>query len=192
MDSSEAIRLIALKAVLAARRRSPDGGVDPSYGLRRVFRWYSKTFSTPLAEVELLPIDDVLQAYWEETYEDMKDEELETERQSMLEAPEDLAARQRQEDADDLDTFLIGKDEIESRAAAAKETAIRKLEDAADALKSLVGRPITDRDTELVMTQVAKMKETPSDIQIAFADDLDLDSDPMTFGLLDPPKSKAR
>ncbi len=64
-----AIRLLALQSAMA----------DPQpadFVLRDIFRWYSKTFATPLHEVENLPLARVIQTYWEEQYSAMvKDDE---------------------------------------------------------------------------------------------------------------------
>lgn len=67
MDLAEehAIRTVALRDVL--------DGADPDYVRRFQFRWYSKTFAVPLPDVADLPLQDVLQAFWEERYEEMRD-----------------------------------------------------------------------------------------------------------------------
>lgn len=70
---------------------------DHEYRLRFVFRWYSKTFSTPLHKVEELPLVDVLTAYFEEKYEGMGEEELETERARLVETDEERRARELEE-----------------------------------------------------------------------------------------------
>lgn len=70
MNSFLAHRLIALNTVL-----HPD--TDPDYELRRIFRWFSKTFNTPLAQVYGLPLDEVLQHYYEARYEELEDAEPE-------------------------------------------------------------------------------------------------------------------
>lgn len=61
-------QLLALKAIKLG---------DESYSLRVIFRWYSKTFHVPLPEVDDIPLEDVLQAYFESRYEELEEEELE-------------------------------------------------------------------------------------------------------------------
>jgi hypothetical protein len=56
------VQLSALRQILA-----PDEG-DAEYRLRQIFRWYSKTFHTPLDEVAALPLVDVLQHYYDSSY----------------------------------------------------------------------------------------------------------------------------
>ena len=63
MDLVEATQA---QAALAVESQSND------YLLRRIFRWYSVTFHTPLAEIDELPIDYVLQQFFEYTYENME------------------------------------------------------------------------------------------------------------------------
>lgn len=56
------IRILAVKSV-----ENPDW--ESSY--RKICRWYSKEFSTPLKQVESLSEYDVLLTYFEETYQNM-------------------------------------------------------------------------------------------------------------------------
>jgi hypothetical protein len=48
---------------------------DSEYFYRKVCRWFSKTFHTPLSEVYKLSFDDILLAYFEEGYEKLSDSE---------------------------------------------------------------------------------------------------------------------
>lgn len=57
------IQLLALRAIAG-------GGEWDGY-LRAVFRGYSKAFHTPLHEVEGLPLEYVLQHFWENYYENL-------------------------------------------------------------------------------------------------------------------------
>lgn len=52
--------------------------LDPNeqYYYRKICRWYSKTFHTPLNQVELLPMDHVLTNYYESTMESIPYNEL--------------------------------------------------------------------------------------------------------------------
>lgn len=70
MNIWEAIRIQALKTVM-------EPTVD--FELRKKFRWYSRTFHTPLKEVEELPVEEVIRTYWETAYDDMTEGELEYE-----------------------------------------------------------------------------------------------------------------
>lgn len=60
MDIYTAIKLMAMKAVIEP---------DEAAVTRRIQRWYSKTFFTPLSEVEKIDFFEILTHYYEETYE---------------------------------------------------------------------------------------------------------------------------
>jgi len=63
------------------------------FQLRSILRWYSKTFHTPLHEVDDLPLDHILTSYYESTYEDMKPPELEDAIAEILLSPEERKKR---------------------------------------------------------------------------------------------------
>jgi primosomal protein N' len=60
VDQFEAIRIQALLDVM-------EGGFG--YHWRRICRWYSATFHTPLAEVDALPVEHILQHFFEQSFE---------------------------------------------------------------------------------------------------------------------------
>jgi hypothetical protein len=114
-------QVLAMRAVL-----KPDG----DFLIRRMFRWYSKNFSTPLHEVESLPLADVLTAYYEDTYDAMDVEHREILRARLAENAEERAARleKAQDDQDASEDFLaqveeeeIAKREKEKTAPTAKK-----------------------------------------------------------------------
>lgn len=69
------VRTIALRDVLDQRG---------DFVLRRICRWYSKTFSTPLHEVEEMPLEYVLQHYFECMWEKLDADEIEEEKRKIL------------------------------------------------------------------------------------------------------------
>jgi primosomal protein N' len=95
MDDLQALKILALRAVL-------DPKSDPDYSLRHVFRWFSKTFHTPLAQVEEMPLEDILRHYYEDDYEEKTSDEksmmlLEVEIKKMAETDEEKMLRERKE-----------------------------------------------------------------------------------------------
>lgn len=103
MDYWHALQLKALKAVLYP---------DRDYTLRRIHRWYSKTFFTPLEQVYDLPEEEVLLAYFEDNFEELssnpeREQELESLKFRLTETEEETARRLKNEDsiADDADSF---------------------------------------------------------------------------------------
>ena len=67
LDLGRAVRCCALEEVLGYQGGKPSVG----YFLRRIFRWYSRQFSTPLHEVSSMPLIDVLREYYEARYEEL-------------------------------------------------------------------------------------------------------------------------
>jgi hypothetical protein len=112
VDHHKAIRIRALAAV---RRQ------DYDYHLRYVFRWYSRSFATPLHVVEALPLDDVLETFFECLYEHMDEHRLEDERRELMETDEEARRRRLAEDiaeAEDLEFQRKTEAEEAAREAA--------------------------------------------------------------------------
>ena len=93
MDWYKSLRILSLKEVVSD---------DPSedYFKRKVFRWYSTNFATPLNQVYDLPEGHIMQAYYEHSFEGMEPHELKEEcrRLCMTEAEEN-----RKKDFEDFD-----------------------------------------------------------------------------------------
>jgi len=196
MDLYTAIRLNALSDVLS--------GDDTEYILRYIFRWYSKTFATPLHLVEELPLEDVLTAYYESKYEEMKEPELDMEKASLLETEEEKASRLRQEDEEAaVQADLMSKKEMMENLFKTEKKHISKLpglgqvtEQLSEQLIDLSSVVSGDKkgSTILPLERPFKMREPilPSpnvepEISMQFLSDdeeLPLDMDPMLFSML--------
>jgi len=98
MHTIDAVKLNAFASVTI-------DGHDPEYFYRHILRWYSKAFTTPLEEVYDLPIDFVLQHFFECRYEDMSDEKRDAERLKLLETPQAVKLKKLQHDADEVDEY---------------------------------------------------------------------------------------
>lgn len=191
MTAEEAVKWMALNCVFDLKRKNPKTP-DPEFFLRKVFRWYSKTFVTPLDEVEDLPLADVLRHFYEYHFEEMLEDQpgekpgsgfrrLEQVRQDMLEDPEVLAARQREEDADDVLSYEMAEEMRQQDLQDAAKATVDRLQAATDALNGL-GTPTPPK----AATSELKKPE----LSIRFDPNLDLDEDPVMFGLLDRPKTR--
>lgn len=107
MNIYEAIRAVALHNILFDNS-------DSDYQYRKVCRWYSKEFHTPLKDVYEMPIEDVLLNYWEQLYEDWEDDDkmgeraLKIEARYLTETDEEKESRKLAEYEQDLedDAFL--------------------------------------------------------------------------------------
>lgn len=121
MDHFSALRILALSDVAEARR---DGGTpSPAYMLRRIARWYSTEFSTPLHQVDELPLDDLMQAWYESQYEELSDEKLNHELATTTETPAEKLARETKVHQDKLDTWRLEHEDDEDDDL---DTAFRK------------------------------------------------------------------
>jgi hypothetical protein len=122
VDDLHAIALAALRAVIDE---------DPEYRMRRIMRWYSREFHTPLHVVEELPTEDVLQAFFECQFESLSEKRRLKRAAELTETDEERAEREEQarkeEDADeDFMSALAKKTGAEKLAApAAKKTALK-------------------------------------------------------------------
>lgn len=121
MDYFESLKLIALDNVIHEKG---------DYGLRHVFRWYSREFHTPLHVVENLPLEDIMTHYFECQYEDMEDHHRQEEIRNLLQTEEE---KQRIKYERDLDRY----NDIEYAKNTAKKEAAR-IERNAEALKAAI------------------------------------------------------
>jgi hypothetical protein len=114
-DLYDSVQVTALAAVVK--------GTDPNYVLRRIFRWYSEKFHTPLHRVEDLPVHDVLQNYYEAQYEAMLDAnkfaELDEERRRLMMTDADWLAARRAVDEEEADAAEFAQVVAEEEAQAA-------------------------------------------------------------------------
>lgn len=93
---------------------------DAEYLLRRIYRYYSQHFHTPLHVVEELPLDDVLCHYYEHLYENMESGSREILREKLALTMEELLAlaKSKQEDEEDDSEWLREIEEQEKRRIA--------------------------------------------------------------------------
>ncbi len=195
MDYYSAIRINALEAVLS--------GDSQEYIFRHILRWYSKNFYTPLHVVETIPLEDVLTAYYESKYEEMKDIELDMEKSSLLETDEEKAMRLRKEDEDKaIESDLMSKKEMINKLfkVEKKKNKLPGLGQMTEQILDLSSVVSGDKkDSSILAERPYKMREpilpSPNDIPeismrfLADDEELPLDMDPMAFGLLKTPGS---
>lgn len=164
-----ALRLLALHN---ATSDSP----SPDYMLRRVFRWYSKTFHTPLHEVENLPLHDVLVHYHEANYEELEEQELEVERDLLVMTAEERKAEKLRQDARKVEDYLFEKEATEEEVLTFKKPRGPK-KGSLGALKKLPDRDKTVFDAIKKAEEVVKetgmlmAQASQEDINLVFADD---------------------
>lgn len=89
MNRYRALQTLALRDVLKE---------SPEVNLNSVFRWYSREFHTPLHTVEELPIEYILQHYYEDSYLQMSKEDIAKERENLILSEEEAALRTKDDD----------------------------------------------------------------------------------------------
>lgn len=116
MELLKALQLRALRHVVLDTK-------DREYYLRHIFRWYSKTFHTPLHIVSTLPLVDVLTAYFEERFEDMDEDERHEELVRLTETDEERRAREAAIEAEKNEA-----DDYAARVAKEEQERVAKLQ----------------------------------------------------------------
>jgi succinate dehydrogenase flavin-adding protein (antitoxin of CptAB toxin-antitoxin module) len=141
MEYFRALRLAAMQAVV-----EPD--LDAQ--LRHIFRWYSKTFATPLDEVYDLPQEDILEAFYEEEYEGLNEDERQKEISELLETPEERLERLIAKDVERYEAYHFAKFSLEEEKKADAAREARRLAD----LKAV-------KEGKKSLLQFTKGKEAP-------------------------------
>jgi hypothetical protein len=152
----KALKTIALANVLAG-----DGAGD-DYQERRVVRWYSRTFHTPVAAVEQIPLEDVLLAYYECGYEDMDPDEREKARVRLLESEEE---RRRRVDEEECQAMSDLEFERQTREAARAQAASGRKTELKPALEERAALPEVD-----IPKPLEAGERLMPDMNITFAD----------------------
>jgi hypothetical protein len=178
------IEAARIEAALAVKHR------DGDYTLRQIYRWYSRTFHTPLHQVPDLDPLEVLQAFYEDRLGDMKDEELLDEIQDLIQTHEEkleaLRVEAQTKTEDEVFSQMI---ETKVQAAEAKE----KEEIAAAAPRQQITRPLPEATLEGMSVTGKPLREdlvAPPDIHIKFIDDDLLDLEAEGHGTMTQPEKK--
>jgi hypothetical protein len=176
--------IVALRDVLMTRLRMPER-VSPDYALRKIMREYSKAFHTPLHEVYDLPIEHVLRAYYEETFETLEDKDLQDEARDLSRSEEEEREERAKRDILDAEFFRDMEDIKREEVAKQKkklEEVVQSLAQTADIARQMMASR-QGRETTLTNVKTAQ-QPLPERITMRF-EDVDLESD--SFGILEDP-----
>jgi hypothetical protein len=187
VHATDAIRIIALRDVWL---RHIDKADDADYNRRKIFRFYSSHFNTPLHVVETLPLLDVIRAYWEQNYEAMSEDDLEAVVRQAGMSDEDLKKLDDKDDASELDLDVIAA----AVAAGAYGNLATSGAPAAPKPKPKGPRKSTLKEAEIApKIDIKDLEKLPESISIKFSDDDDPDFDMEGdgLGLLEIPPSRA-
>jgi len=153
MDLAEQIKLIAFSEIRNETSESR---------LRHVYRWYSKTFATPLHLVPSLPFVDILTAFFEEQFENMSTEEMEDERKILIETEGQRLARIVEAESNRNSDSDFHK-AIEEQAKKLETTTLPKQETI---------RPVASlKIKELPEAKLPDPEPIPPDVTVKFVDD---------------------
>ena len=147
MTPFEAIKIKALYSVL-----KPDSG----YYIRKLSRWYSRTYHTPLSDVYDLPIEYLLQNFYEETFEGLDEDELNEELREVVETPEQKKERVTAEELERLSEFQLLK--------MGQETNTKNIPKTLNLKDKLMGGKLT--------TAVSKLNETLKNVSDTLKEDM--------------------
>lgn len=154
---------------------------NTDYYIRKVARWYSKTFATPLTEAFELPLEHLLQAFYESRFENMEQEDIDEELREMTETEEERKTKKTEEEKEQA-----AEDELLRLSVEANNN---KLVDKANKINDLAKprvKPLTnalpDEFTKLsnVLKQTSDIikqemltdpEDMPPDIDMNFEDD---------------------
>jgi len=170
MDVYKAIQLKALANVMLDES-------DVEYRIRYISRWYSKTFHTPLSEVADIPFVELLQAFFEEKYENESETELELLRNALIESDEERKAREAKEAEMAFDDVQFAQ-----AHALAEQARLKK--------KALVEVPESNKDEIFPVAKKETIHETEPLIKMDFSDMDSFEREYGEFGAMDQPKKK--
>lgn len=176
IDYFKAVQLTALNNVLKFKygKSAPD-----EYYIRRIFAFYSKNFYTPLYKVYELPLHHVLEAYFENIYEGMDDEDLNEIRLELLKTEEQLLAEKSAEQEAEIDTeTLLGDLTQEAEAISKKIESMQKNGGTIPLLSNKGDVPLANPLLERTILP---------EIKINFLKPSELEKDNNSLGLLDEP-----
>lgn len=180
LDYLKALRLLAFRSV---EKR------DHDYVVRHVCRWYSERFHTPLAEVESIPLENILQHFFEVQVEEMEDEARDELRAQLCETRDERVQREADEAekaADDAAFEAMVKEE------AAKKNSNLPLHKPEDG-PIVPGLPIMGQPLPVAFpeNEPAPLRPMPPDIKMVFVPESELE-DLDKWDLLGPPTKKRK
>lgn len=200
MDIYKALQLEALGFVMLDPKEAHDEPGYREYFMRRVFRWYSKAFSTPLHQVDDLPMVDVLRAYFEEKFEQMSDEDREAVRAILIETEEERMQREATEAAEDAETAKYveeakkWEEERQARIAAKKQKLLveqEKLQPGQLVIETMGGNQARVVSPEAEMKEQAPpVAEAEPVIKMVFVDEAEFEKALEGFGTMGQPEKK--
>lgn len=181
MDFYKSIKILCLNSVL---------NPDEEYELRKIFRFYSNKFHTPLDKVADLPLEDVLVAYFESEIEEQKDEAREALIAQLLEKEEDRKAREMKEEREAVENYeFLKRVQNEEKDKKSKDKLSKAADNLIEATKVLSNSIKNFKELkEVNLPKDIKPENLPQDVKITFTDDLEDEINKHDWGLFENPK----
>jgi hypothetical protein len=178
-----------------SRLRAMQEVIDQSDGFlwRQIQRWYSKTFSTPLSEVEALETECLLQHYFESKYADLPFAERVLELGDILETSEEARVRQLREDeelVEELRFRKIAEAEAKKKEAANKPKELKVLPKLGPdrPLKATLPEPTMEGfGADRKVAHGKELSALPEGVEFVFVSDEELEREAEGLGMMAPP-----
>ena len=160
-DFIDGIRVRALRAAW-----KPDNDAV----MRRIFRWYSEKFHTPLHQVEDLPVEDVLLVWFETQFEAMEVDERHNLAIHLLETEDER--RHRLAEVDDSDAAFMQQASMTAAAQLKKKELKKKV----DGLRKDTAKTAKNARDKMAPRMPTRETELPSaepsqdEVVVSFAD----------------------
>ena len=176
-DTLDAVRIKAMRASIRP---------DEDAIIRRISRWYSREFHTPLHTLEELPLEFILLHYFEEIYEKLKPEERHDLAIKIIETPEEKEIREAEDKKSEEELIEMAKADNDRINAFKK-----RVKQSLDSLKEIdsVGPNVKSKPLKKP-NKIPKIDVAPKseEVMVFFDEPLDLDLEKASLG--PPPKKR--
>lgn len=151
---------------------------DTEYHIRRIYRWFSKTFHVNLIDAFDIPLEEVLLHFYEEKFENLDDSEREDEIAMLSETEDQRRAREENED-----TEKATEDELMEMARKTNESNINKLKEKNQKIADLakpkglpqqiqkLTRALKDVSDNIKQEMATDPEDLPPEIDLKFEDE---------------------
>lgn len=176
-DILDAVRIQAMRATIRP---------DEEAIIRKICRWYSREFNTPLHTLDELPIEYILLHYFEEMYEKLKPEERHDLAVKIIETAEEKEIREAEEKKSEEELIEMAKADND-RINAFKLRAKQSL----DSLKEIdsVGPNVKAKPKKPNKIPKLAIPSKEDEVIVSFEEKLDSELEKSALG---PPPKKRR
>lgn len=154
----------------------------------RIYRWYSRTYHTPLEDAYDLSQEELMRIYFEDKYLEMRDQELEQEKAELLESQEERARRIKEEEiaAYEADEFarMVAQDEenkIKAEASNSNHDKNSTIAPSPPKNENMLGML---KESELSSSSLGQI---PPNITMTFVEEEELQKELEGFGTMNQP-----